>query len=73
MKVKMGIFQFMYNIKKAEVERIEQRLRIKVETSITRARAHFLLSASSILTVSQIKLHFWPRKTVFSASDEWVE
>lgn len=43
----MGIFQFMYNIKKAEVERIEQRLRIKVETSITRAKSS--LSAQCIL------------------------
>lgn len=43
----MGIFQFMYNIKKAEVERIEQRLRIKVETSITRAKSP--LSAQCIL------------------------
>ena len=35
----MGLFQFMYNIKKVEVERIEQRLRIKIETSITRAKS----------------------------------
>lgn len=56
----MGIFQFMYNIKKVEVERIEQRLRIKVETSITRARAHFLPSAFSILMrMSQKKLHLF--------------
>lgn len=72
----MGIFQFMYNIKKVEVERIEQRLRIKVDTSITRAKSS--LPAQCILhsyegVSNKASFIFGLRKALFSASDEWVE
>ena len=76
MEKRTGIFQFTYNIKKFEAERIEQRLRIKVETSTTRAKIS--LYAQCILhpykgVSNKVSFIFGMGRALFSASDKWVE